>query len=303
MFGKHRMPFHSFLRLHFPPLKKVTALLLLCLSITTSAKDNPRIISLAPSLTESLYAIQAEKFIVGVTRYCRFPEEATRITQVGGYYDPNYELIFALAPDVVVLLKEHEKTKQQLTLAKIPYIESDHQSIEGILKSIQQLGELTGQQASAQKLNNEITTTLNSIAPDTEHSTPAPKVLISIGRSRDSEVIQSFFAAGNDRFYNTLLNKAGAVNAYSGELAYPTISAEGLIDMEPDIIIDLIPSNNKNSIDTLKAQKQWQRLFSALPQQPAIHVLTEDYMVIPGPRISQVALKLAEIIQSARNSR
>jgi len=94
-----------------------------------------RIVSLAPSITESLFALGVGDQVVGVTRYCNYPPEARAKEKVGGYQDLNYEAVLALKPDLVVLLPEHDKASQDLENLGLNLLSVDHRSIEGILDS------------------------------------------------------------------------------------------------------------------------------------------------------------------------
>jgi len=79
-----------------------------CSPAEADRTQTQRIISLAPSTTEILFTLGLDDRLVGVTRYCDYPAATSEIAKVGGYVDPNYEAIAALAPDLIVLLKEHK---------------------------------------------------------------------------------------------------------------------------------------------------------------------------------------------------
>ena len=73
----------------------------------TVPDDPKRVVALAPSITETLFALGLGEKVTGVTRFCTYPPEVQLVTKVGGFLDPNYEVIASLKPDLVVLLPEH----------------------------------------------------------------------------------------------------------------------------------------------------------------------------------------------------
>ena len=103
-----------------------------------------RIVSLAPSITEDLYTLGLMDRVVGVTRFCDYPPEALDKTKIGGYTDPNYEAIIALKPDLIIMLAEHEEPRKRLGKLGFDIVSVNHKSIEGILESIEAIGDACG---------------------------------------------------------------------------------------------------------------------------------------------------------------
>src|SRR5258707_1060445 len=92
-----------------------------------------RIVSLAPSITETLFELGLGDRVVGVTRYCTFPPEARTKPQVGGYYDPNFEAVTAARPDLVITLTEHHEVRNELGKLGLAFVTVDHTTVPGIL--------------------------------------------------------------------------------------------------------------------------------------------------------------------------
>jgi ABC-type Fe3+-hydroxamate transport system substrate-binding protein len=151
-----------------------------------------RIISLAPSITEILFALDEEDRVVGVTRYCDYPPGALDKSRVGGYYDINYEALLSLEPDLVILLVEHTDAMKRLDELGIGTLPVDHSRVTGILDSITAIGERLGGNAaaSAVRLKGELEGRIGSIdeppggsglrvsgSGSTETSPPPPLVL------------------------------------------------------------------------------------------------------------------------------
>ena len=139
-------------------LAKVLLLYLLCGFLAAGlagAAETPayqRIISLAPSLTEILYALDLGDRVVGVTRYCDYPEGALAKTKVGGLMDPNYEAMVALKPDLVILMTSHRDAKRELAKMGIATLTVPHQTIADIHESIQTIGKACGASQKAAEL-------------------------------------------------------------------------------------------------------------------------------------------------------
>ena len=124
----------------------------------TLPRSASRIVSLAPSITESLFAIGAGDQVIGVTDYCNFPPEARSCRRVGGMINPSIETIVGLAPDLIVVSMEGN-TRQDfttLTALRIPVFVCNPRSFEGINRSLRQLGSLTGRLREATRLTDSL---------------------------------------------------------------------------------------------------------------------------------------------------
>ncbi|NQT40991.1 MAG: ABC transporter substrate-binding protein, partial [Planctomycetes bacterium] len=119
-------------------------------------EDCRRIVSMAPSVTETLFALGLGDRVVGVTRYCKYPPEADEKDEVGGHFDPNFEAIVALRPDLVILLVEQEESRQALNSLGIATLVVRHKDIEGVLESISTIGRVCGAEETAGQLLADI---------------------------------------------------------------------------------------------------------------------------------------------------
>lgn len=270
-------------------------------STTSSVLGSTRIVSLAPSITEILFAIGAGQQTVGITRYCTFPPETVAIPQIGGYFDPNYEAIYALQPTLAIQLTEHVQASQNLKALGLSTLTVDHQSFDGILQSIILIGDATGHSNNARMLYELIQRNLENIKLAVQHR-PPKRVLLAFARPAGSGAIDKLYVAGNEKFYTPLLQQSGGINAYQGSVAFPVISTEGLLQINPEIIIDITTDPNSTPEKELIAKQQWQATF---PHDTFngknIHVLPDNVMVIPGPRIDQIAYAFAKAIHPQAN--
>ena len=184
-----------------------------------------RIISLAPSITETLFALGLGNKVVGVTRFCAYPPEASDKQSVGGYLNPNYEMMATLTPDLVLLLPEHETIRIYLDQLDIHYVTIHNRTVDEILETIDTIGILCGVETKAGSLIADIKERINTILKRTGKS-PKPSVLISIGRTMGTGTIKDVYVAGAGTFYDELIDLAGGKNAYnSDDIAYPLLSA------------------------------------------------------------------------------
>ena len=259
-----------------------------------AAQDGPRrIVSLAPSVTEVLFEAGAGPRVVGVTSYCRFPSEAALLPKVGGYLTPSYEALVALQPDLVVTLAEHADVEPKIRALGIPILRVDHRSLDGIVRSIEQLGERCGIASHAQVKADALRLTF--AAARRLVAGARPRVLICFGRAED---FRRLTAAAPGTIHDDLIRHAGGINVLtSGAVAYPTLSAEGVMRLNPDVIIEFSPDGT----DAAALRRQWNRLDSVRAvRNGRVHVFTGDFLSVPGPRFARFAGTIARAIGGER---
>lgn len=258
-----------------------------------------RVVSLAPSVTETLFALGLGDRVVGVTRYCDYPPEATRKPKVGGYYDPNYEAILSLKPDLVIVLAANEDHKSKFEALGLDALEVDNERVEGILNSILKIGERLGAEDKAEALVRGIKSRMGKLAKDVNGGRK-PKILISVGRNMGTGSISDVYIAGEKTFYDDLISLAGGVNAYRGaSLAYPAVSAEGIIRMKPDLIIDMVPDIEKEGWDEGDIVKEWESVLGVEAlNETRVHVIGDKYAVIPGPRFILTLERISKLLNN-----
>jgi iron complex transport system substrate-binding protein len=260
-------------------------------------KKYQRIISLSPNITEILFALGLGEKVVGVTRFCNYPPEAKEKMQVGGYLDPNYEAIVSLKPDVVIFLSNFHQVSNFLSELNVNYLTVSNETVSDIMSSIASLGQTFGAEQRAEVMLSDIRTKIHRIEEKTKNAT-RPKVMIVIERSLGAGVIEDVYIAGQNTFYDELIQLAGGTNVYEdGKISYPILSAEGLIHLNPDFIIDLIPQLEQIGQNAATLKKDWD-ILSQLDavKNRRVYILSEDYAVIPGPRFILFLETLARTI-------
>ncbi len=249
-----------------------------------------RIISLAPNITETIYALGLENKLVGTTPYCTFPEAAYTIQKVGGFGQYNYEAIVTLNPDLVILHKEYDADKKRLDGLGIPYLETGSYFIADILQTITDIGTACGAEPQA----SDLTANLNRrIAVLSNHQENHQRVLLTFNGSADAEVEQ-VHAFGTECIHNELLELAGGINVVSGTLPYSVLSREAILRLNPDIIIELAPGQPEVD-NPIKVWKKFTAVNAVKNKQ--VYYLTGDYTCIPGPRFIQTLEDLSGILK------
>ena len=268
-----------------------------------------RIVSLAPSITETLFALGLGEKVVGVTQFCDYPPEAIKIPKIGGYYDPNYEAIVVLHPDLVLLLDEHQEAKKNLSSTGLRVFPVNHRTISGIVDSIDTIGTLCGREKQAIALLSDIQARVARIkrkTADLPHP-PAPSpsvergkrphVLLSIGRSMGSGSKDACIA-GKEGFYDAMIEIAGGENVYSGTaVRFPLISPEGIAKLNPDVIIDLVADIAKVPGGKQALMAEWNELKDVgAVRNGRVCILTGNHLMRPGPRFIQTVEDIAKAI-------
>ncbi len=266
----------------------------------TSKQENTdfqRIVSLAPSITETLFALGLGDKVVGVTNYCHYPPCVDSIEKVGGYSDANLEKIIMLNPDVVVLQKEHEKHRFFLTRNGIKTITVDYKTIADICSSFVIIGKACNRKKEADSLVGCFSSMFRK---DTVENNFSPKVLVCVGREGiGNGKINGVFVAGAGTFYNDLIHASLGENVFVEDSPqYPKLSLEGIITLSPDIIIDILSGNGNNCKEIINDWK-------FMPNIPAvknnrIYCINSDYATIPGPRIIKLFDDFKKIIEKAK---
>lgn len=253
-----------------------------------------RIVSLAPSLTETLFALGLGENVVGVTRYCDYPEEAKGKPKIGGYADPSYEAILSKRPDVVFLLDLHEAANEKLRRLGLETRAFSADSVDGILAAIDGIGKICGKESAAALIHADIEETLDSLgraAPGAER----PRVLMAVGGTlgpHGGEV----FAAGPGTYLDEVLRIAGGRNVLTETMvAYPRLSTESILNLRPDIILDLSAEHEHKTREEITAR--WSKL-AATPAVAGGRVfpVDSDAATVPGPRVAVFAETVSRIL-------
>ena len=252
----------------------------------------PRIVSISPSATESVFALGRGGWLVGRSTYCDEPPEALSIPEVGGFADPSLERIVALSPTLVV--GERGPAGPRLVEALegrgiatyFPPIGS-LADIEAFLGGLGERLDARGAAATAIGRIHEATTEVTS----SQAGLPRPRVLFLFD-------FQPIVAAGPGSFPDELVTRANATNVVSAGGIYPRLGAEGVLALDPDVIVD-------GSAPGAYAEDPV-ALLRAIPGLSALRAVRESRVarlegtaaLRPGPRIGEGLRQLARVIRT-----
>jgi len=251
-----------------------------------------RIVSLAPSITETLFALSLDSSIVGVTDYCDVPEAAKLKPKVGGMLNPNIERIIELKPDLVLMSASGnmQTDYQKLTSLGIPVFVSNPRTIDGVLKSIRDIGELTQHRATAETLAAKLRNRRSKIIEELR-TKPSQKVLLLLS-------LNPLIAAGKGTFLDELITAARGENIARGAgISYPVLSREEIFHSKPDVIIatsDIVKARDAIAA----AYPEWRELPAI--QNKRIAIVDASLVSRPGPRIVEGLEVVARMIHGER---
>jgi iron complex transport system substrate-binding protein len=253
-----------------------------------------RIVSLVPAVTEMLFAIDAGSEVVGVSSFDTYPPEVSTRTKVGALVDPDFERILTLNPDLVVVYGTQAELVGRLERARIPFFPYEHAGLADVTTTIAALGQRIGRSAEAERLVARIRQDLDEVRASVA-ARVQPRVLLLFGR--DPGTLRNMYASAGSGFLHDLVTLAGGADALADVPRQSLqVSAETILTRAPDVIIEAHPS----SWDTADVERE-RAVWQTLPSLPAvrsnrIHIVADDRLFIPGPRVADAAKLLAELI-------
>ncbi|MDD2715260.1 MAG: helical backbone metal receptor [Candidatus Wallbacteria bacterium] len=268
---------------------KIPLLFLILTTLFLSA--SPRVVSLAPSITETIAFIGAEDCLVGVTTHCVYPERALKLPKIGGYQGINYERIMLLKPDLVIGIPAIHDAQEKFSRLGLNYFEIKQDNIDDIFKSVLKLGRLLDRREQAELKLLEMKNEIRELAVKSRSSS---KVLLVIGNLPGE--LKDIYLAGPDCFLGELLSRLGYINAYEGNIEYPKVSVEQILKSSPERIIILSEKNNLSDQETAALCAPWKSL--KLKHSFQVDVLHGEEVFIPGPRLLTTMKKLQKILES-----
>ena len=266
------------------------------------AADPLRHVSTSPSITETLFALGLGDRVVGVSTYCRYPEAALRLPKVGSFMRPDAELIARLRPDLVIVHAGPHTVPQQLSALDVASITVDRGTLAGVYSSIRAIGAAAGVSDRAARLVTELESRLAAVQRAALARSPR-KVLLVVGRQPGT--LGDLIAVGRGSYLSDLVKIAGGTNVLDDPRLpeYPRISMETVIRLDPDVIVDAgdmgetEAEHRRREPVTVRLWGQQQHVRAA--QSHAVHAVTSDAFVVPGPRVVDAAEALAGWLRAA----
>lgn len=235
-----------------------------------------RFVSLAPNITEIVYAIGAGDGLVGRTTYCNYPAEAQKIEEVGDTLKPSIERIIALRPQIVFVstASQLEAFTSELQAHEIAVYVTDAHDLEGVFRSIERISDLLGKRSQTDQLLKQLRARVAAVAEKVK-SRPPVKVFYQVSD-------EPLYTIGRDAFITDLIKRAGGISVTADVPgAWPKYSAESALAARPDAIV--MPTGGSLG-DTNS------NVASALKRSPAVangrvYKINADHLSRPGPRL------------------
>lgn len=234
-----------------------------------------RVVSLAPNLTEIVFAVGGGNRLVGDTTYCDFPAEAKNIAKVGDTLQPSLEKIIALQPQVVLVstASQLEVFTRQLQSHNISVFVTDPRDLDGVFRSIEQVGEILGETEKA-KLVVQRLRERSTVVENTVKSTTPVRVFYQLSA-------EPLYTAGHDAFVTDLIKRAGAISVTADVPgAWPKYSAESALAAKPEAII--LPTGGSMGEGNLTVAEPLRK--SPAVTNNRVYKINDDHLVRPGPR-------------------
>ena len=250
-------------------------------------KPVERVITLAPNLTEIVFAVGAGDRLVGNTSYCNFPPEANNVTRVGDTLNPSLERILALRPQVVLIstASQLEIFTKQLESQDIAVFVTDPHDLDGVFRSIEQIGLMLDHDQEAKTLVQQLRSRATAVQTAVQGKIPV-RVFYQVSG-------EPLYTAGHDAFVTDLMRRAGALSVTADVPgAWPRYSNESALAAKPDAII-LPTGGSMGEANSSVAE--------ALRNSPAVlegrvYKINDDLLSRPGPRAVQALEELARAL-------
>lgn len=248
-----------------------------------------RIVSLAPSVTETLFALGLGDRLVGDTDFCDYPPEAKRKAHIGGPISPNIETIAALHPDLVIASREINRAESVYSLERlgIAVYTTDPLSVEQVLTSTERLGELLGASDAGRALTANLRARLAELDHRLAGLTPK-SVLVIVW-------LDPLISVGRNTFMDDALRHAGARSVIESPQSWPTIDLEQVVRLQPEYLI--ISNDNKQQVQRELAELQsrpvWRRLDAVRNRR---FIILSEALSHPSPRLVDGIEQLARAL-------
>ena len=261
--------------------------------VVTLKAPAQRIVSLAPSNTEILYAIGAGAQVVGVDDFTNYPAEATKLPKVGGNSGSyNQETIVNLKPDLVLAaeINTADQVKTLENLGLTVYYLANPKDLDGMYQNLQIVAQLTGRSQEADTLISSLQTRVSAVTSKLANVTSKPTVFYEL----DATDVNAPYTTGPGTFMDLLITMAGGKNIGS-ELSsqWAQISIEQLVVANPDMII-LGDSAYGVTKEAVAARAGWNTL--AAVKDGKVFPFNDDLVSRPGPRLVDGLEALAKLV-------
>lgn len=270
-------------------------LLLLLYLPTTVTYAQERIVALSPAINEIIFAVGAGDQIVANTFYADYPATAKNIYKVGGYFRPDLEKILLVKPTLVIMHPHDPLMVKRLADMGLRVVTVGMETLADIVHAIETIGEAVGKPAAGQQLAAEMRAKIAQVrATDT-------KLKILVVLSMDNDMGKGIYIAGQNLYFDSIIRLVGARNAYQSAVGgQPVLTIEGILALQPDVVIILAPNRQEQHFSVADLQRPWQSLAIPAAIHQRIHVIDTDYCAIPSHRVMYLLDDFQKIVHSAQ---
>jgi iron complex transport system substrate-binding protein len=257
--------------------------------VENTKKTPERIVALAPSITEMVFALNLGHRLQGVTLYSNYPPEVQNLPKIGSYVQLDIEKIVALRPDLCIGTKDGnpQQAMNRLKSLGIPVYIVNPRSIYEVMETLLELGNTLGVPEQADDLVFQMKRRLKAVQTKVGLITNRPRVFFQIG-------VSPIVSVGAGTFLDELITIAGGTNLAHGDVSYPRFSVEQVLGLSPDVII-ITSMARGETFERVK--QQWQR-WNQVPavRDDRIFLIDSDLVDRPTPRLIEGLERLAAII-------
>ncbi|MFV1964758.1 MAG: ABC transporter substrate-binding protein [Pirellulaceae bacterium] len=268
--------------------------IVLCLRGRWTPRENAeetelRIVSVAPSVTEMLFALGVEDCVVGVTDRCDYPPAARNLESVGGFGAPNMEKLLALSPDLVIGTSlQRNDMAESLRRSGIRVLRVKTDNFSEMFETLRMIGKEVGKARRADEIVAAMQAKLQAIAEE-HQEIPVdrrPRVFVELWND-------PITTAGKGSFVDELISRAGGSNvAHDLGSAYPIVNPEKVVEWNPDVIV-LGYMNQQRPKEVLANRIGWGEV-EAVRTGNIINDISPDYLLRPGPRLIEGVKMLSQ---------
>jgi iron complex transport system substrate-binding protein len=248
-----------------------------------------RIVSLAPNLTEIVFALGEGDRLAGDTDYCDYPAEATKKPRVGGPVNPNLEQVVALAPDLVLATKaiNRRETVEALARIGVPVYVTDPHSVDGMITSIEHIGKVLHAEKTAAPLAEGLRNRLSDL--DRRMAGIEPRRVLFVVWT------DPLISIGSGTFIADALRRAGARSVVNTTAEWPRVNLEEIVRLQPEFLVfpGAHGGDTQHDIEALRARPGWRDLDAL---RGGKIVIISDAINRPAPRMVDAVEQLARAL-------
>jgi iron complex transport system substrate-binding protein len=250
-----------------------------------------RIVSLAPSITETLFALGVGARVVAVSDFCDYPPEVKRLPRVGSFNAPSVEAVLGQRPDLVIVAPSPGNHESVLTLQRLGVrVEVvDPERLADLPVVTRRIAEVAGVPQAGERLVATMTREMDAVRARVAGA-PKPRVLMLVGQD-------PLIAVGPESFLGELLVEAGATNVAPAGESWPRLNVEVVIAEDPEVIVDLSMGTEAGTATA----DYWTRFASlAAVRQKRVYPFRSLEALRPGPRLAPALEELARLLHPER---